>query len=463
MLTRFVPTAFCVADGISFAMGDMGAREATIAECSPVNPPATIAALRPGAPVLAINWKPIRTLGEIRMIDSMMYDALTITVSTVFTDVTTPSGRKTRMKAGAKVVPDMFKKGAGEVDSDNLCLVCGEEFDSKGQLYEHIFAKGHQAGESRGIKGGIAHSKKKLNHHDRRGAQAHAKATKAASQVFAPAGVPSCPHRHPLVPALSAKFSQPRIRCDRCGTAITGDEFNNVEVELVAGPLGFGLRFGGAVDTSYAQQGRGVFISGVDPNSVAEAHSDVKVGLQILALNGIDLRTGTFKELAAILQGATEKLTLTMASNSGLYRRHVALDVDDGAYAPPGGVAIDSQRDNCPWSCDGCDFHICKDCYQIVDGRLGADPDLSGPNALLVGSADSSLSGTSRSSTVIASAAALAYVNHVTVDGFAVIEAGRSITLRIALGGPHVETAPASAALAADCTRTRCRHRRCRM
>ena len=287
-------------------MGDMGAREATIAECSPVNPPATIVTLRPGAPVLAINWKPLRTLGEVRMIDSMMFGALTITVSTVFTDVTAPSGRKTRSKAG-KFVPDMFKKGAGAVDSDR------------------------QAGESRGIRSGIARSKAKLNHHDRRGALAQAQATKAASQVFAAAGVPSCPHRHPLVPSLRAKMQNSQlnmVRCDRCNDAVTYDDIYNVKVELMAGPLGFGLRFGGAIDASSTQQGHGIFVSGVNPKSPAAAHSAVRVGLQILELNGVDLRTGTFKELTAVLRGATEKLTLTMATNPGLYRRHAALSVD---------------------------------------------------------------------------------------------------------------------------------------
>ena len=418
-------------------MGDMGARRATIAECSPVNPPATIVTLRPGAPVLAINWKPLQTLGEIRMIDSMMFDALTVTVSTVFTDVTTPSGRKTRLKAGTKFVPDMFKKRAGEVDSDR------------------------QAGESRGIRSGIAHSKAKLNHHDRRGAQAQAKATKAASQVFAPAGVPSCPHRHPLVPSLRAKMQKTRlnmVRCDRCGAAVTYDDIYNVKVELMAGPLGFGLRFGGAIDASYAQQGHGIFVSGVNPESPAESHSDVKVGLQILELNGVDLRTGTFKELAAVLRGATEKLTLTMATNPGLYRRHAALSVDSGAHVPPRGVATAGQLDSCPWSCDGCDFHVCKPCYKIVDGRLEANPDLSGPNALLIGSADSSLTGTGtgRSSTAKLSVVALSYLNHVTVDGFAVVEAGRNITLRIALGGstfrPVTAVAPAVGGLVCDST-----------
>ena len=109
-----------------------------------------------------------------------------------------------------------------------------------------------------------------------------------------------------------------------------------IRVLLSKGPKGYGISFGGAKDSAEADsRGAGIFIAKTTPGSNADSHPKIKVGLQIVSVNGTNLLNGSLKELrGAVLAGPKTELTLELCENASLA----------AAYAAPGNTAAVSGK-----------------------------------------------------------------------------------------------------------------------
>jgi len=104
------------------------------------------------------------------------------------------------------------------------------------------------------------------------------------------------------------------------------EEDGDTALETVTATLekdgkGFGLKFGGpkTVEDADAHDGmRGIFISGVKPDTVAERSQDVKVGWQIIKLNEHDITSATFVDMKQVLATVTVSMKLTLRANEAL-------------------------------------------------------------------------------------------------------------------------------------------------
>ena len=86
-----------------------------------------------------------------------------------------------------------------------------------------------------------------------------------------------------------------------------------VMVTIEGNEGGFGLEFGGAVDASMGSlHGFGVFISAVTLESPAAALLDVRVGLQVVKANSVDLRLGICSHLLTVLKDTGSTLILEL-------------------------------------------------------------------------------------------------------------------------------------------------------
>ena len=86
-----------------------------------------------------------------------------------------------------------------------------------------------------------------------------------------------------------------------------------VMVTIEGNDGGFGLEFGGAVDASMGSlHGFGVFISAVTLESPAAALLDVRVGLQVVKANSVDLRLGICSHLLLVLEDTGSTLNLEL-------------------------------------------------------------------------------------------------------------------------------------------------------
>jgi hypothetical protein len=95
---------------------------------------------------------------------------------------------------------------------------------------------------------------------------------------------------------------------------------------LSNGSSGYGLKFGGPRSPAEGEKrGFGIYVSTVMPHGDASAKEEVQVGLQVLSLNGHDLRQGTTRELTTALQTATESMELDLAENKELFNAYTAL------------------------------------------------------------------------------------------------------------------------------------------
>lgn len=94
-------------------------------------------------------------------------------------------------------------------------------------------------------------------------------------------------------------------------------------VTVKRGPAGFGLSFCGAYTVEQAERrGYGVFISGVRPGGAADKAGGIGVGMQVVELNGEDLRKATTIELEKKLKSVEESLHFELEANLDLYEAY---------------------------------------------------------------------------------------------------------------------------------------------
>lgn len=107
-----------------------------------------------------------------------------------------------------------------------------------------------------------------------------------------------------------------------------------ITATLDKGPSGYGLTFGGPRSLSEAKvHGFGVFVSGVKAGSIAEQCPDVKVGWQIISMNGNSLDGGTFEEMKKVLATLSDTMVLVLRENDDLLLRYANRDKAQKAAA----------------------------------------------------------------------------------------------------------------------------------
>ena len=111
---------------------------------------------------------------------------------------------------------------------------------------------------------------------------------------------------------------------------------------------GFGLKFGGARNPAEAEEsGAGIFVSGTAPDSVADRCDDLRVGWQIVSLNGAPLLDATFAEMKEALQSVGN--TMVRAYGSPV---HVVLGANRKiAHGPMSIVHRSRAPYTCAWLC----------------------------------------------------------------------------------------------------------------
>ena len=98
-----------------------------------------------------------------------------------------------------------------------------------------------------------------------------------------------------------------------------------VTTSLTKDANGFGLMFGGAATEDEGDElGFGVFITGTQPGSVAESDPSIHPDMQVLTLNGTDLRYGIIPDLKAVVQTAGNTLHLELQENRALAQIYAA-------------------------------------------------------------------------------------------------------------------------------------------
>ena len=95
----------------------------------------------------------------------------------------------------------------------------------------------------------------------------------------------------------------------------------NVYVTVERGDVGgYGILFGGADDEEVAEEtGYGIFISGLKRGGSGDAHPDVRVGLQVLSINGEDLVSATLVDLEPVLRMLGSEMHMTLRENEWLF------------------------------------------------------------------------------------------------------------------------------------------------
>lgn len=86
---------------------------------------------------------------------------------------------------------------------------------------------------------------------------------------------------------------------------------------------GYGLVFGGSRDVNIGEkQGYGIFIKKLKPNSVASNNEDIKIGWQIVEMNGYDLEYATFYELTEAIRSRCSIIDMRLKYNHVLYKNY---------------------------------------------------------------------------------------------------------------------------------------------
>lgn len=120
--------------------------------------------------------------------------------------------------------------------------------------------------------------------------------------------------------------------------------------------------FGGPHDEKEANvKGRGVFISGVRGNSVAAANTQIQLGMQIVAMNDVDLTQATFVELRELLQSVGDKMTLVLRENLELIKPYRKADYRGKAMrstVKKKKVTVDVKLTKVPGGGFGCVQHL---------------------------------------------------------------------------------------------------------
>ena len=117
-----------------------------------------------------------------------------------------------------------------------------------------------------------------------------------------------------------------------------------VTTSLTKDANGFGLMFGGASTEDEGDElGFGVFITGTKPGSVADSDPSIQPDMQVLTLNGADLRYGIIPDLKALVQTAGNTLHLELQENQGLAQIYAAVSgVELDATSMPVVGALDA-------------------------------------------------------------------------------------------------------------------------
>jgi hypothetical protein len=96
-------------------------------------------------------------------------------------------------------------------------------------------------------------------------------------------------------------------------------------VVVQKGSGGFGVKFGGAAAAKEAdKRGYGVFVAGMKAGGEGKKVEGLEIGMQVLKVNGTDMKKATTKELDVVLKAAkkTGELTLELETNEELYEAY---------------------------------------------------------------------------------------------------------------------------------------------
>eukprot|EP00041_Stephanoeca_diplocostata_P033370 m.1101559 g.1101559 ORF g.1101559 m.1101559 type:complete len:1624 (-) comp24325_c0_seq2:441-5312(-) len=108
---------------------------------------------------------------------------------------------------------------------------------------------------------------------------------------------------------------------------------------------GFGVRLNGAKNTHIGDEhGFGVFVSGVAPGSPAEAASELHIGWQIVAVNGVDTLHTTIADIALLLRDTGDTVQLSLVENPDLRRTYETLRAQARSSTHGKAVALQSVR-----------------------------------------------------------------------------------------------------------------------
>ena len=103
------------------------------------------------------------------------------------------------------------------------------------------------------------------------------------------------------------------------------NEISYRDIYLYRGFLdnGYGVKFGGAKTVVIGEdKGYGIFISGIKENSIALQNEDIKPGLQVIEMNGMDLEYATFYELKEALRIRNTFLKIRLKYNFELLKNY---------------------------------------------------------------------------------------------------------------------------------------------
>lgn len=125
---------------------------------------------------------------------------------------------------------------------------------------------------------------------------------------------------HAAYSAGSAKLARSREKMDPpAGSLAT----KLVRASVTRGPKGFGLKFGGPKDAEEAAKfGAGIFVSACAPGGAAESNDAIKVGMQVLTINGSDVSGANSQDLAHVLKTVGSQLELELISNDKLQKTY---------------------------------------------------------------------------------------------------------------------------------------------
>jgi len=117
--------------------------------------------------------------------------------------------------------------------------------------------------------------------------------------------------------------SYTRVRAGRKVQELT----TRITTSITKGVGGFGMIFGGPKSQEEADiYGYGVFIKSCKPGSVAEAHPDVRAGLQVTKMNGVDLTNSTINgTLKDTVKKSGDTLLIEVCENKLLTATYIEL------------------------------------------------------------------------------------------------------------------------------------------